>query len=384
MEVYLDYAATSYRKPEEVFLAMNDFLHNHNANPGRGGYERSLQASRMILEARDTIGHFFGSEKSEYVVFTLNVTMALNMAILGLVSEGDHILISSLEHNAVYRPLYALAQEEKITYDVIPCFDDGTTDPDVFLKCLRNNTKMVVLSHASNVFGTIFPLRDIAHLAKERGIMVVVDAAQTAGVLPLSMDNIDVLAFTGHKHLLGPTGTGGFVLSKEAVLRMRPVLRGGTGSLSHQAEQPIFMPDKFESGTLNTMGIMGLKAGIEFIERVTQKSIRSKEKQLTERLLQGLSSIKKVRIYGPKTSKDRVGTVAFNMDGVDNGELCYVLDKQYHIMGRPGLHCSPLAHQALGTFPEGAIRFSLGYYSTMEEIDYTLTSLANIVKKLQV
>lgn len=382
MNVYLDYAATSVKKPASVLAAMNDFLVNHNANPGRGGYERSLEAGRMMLSARQTVADFFSAEKEDHVVFAQNVTMALNMAIQGLVESGDHVIISGMEHNAVYRPVYALAKEEKISYDVIPASKEGMTDPEDFLKCIRPNTKMIAFSHASNVCGSIFPLKEVIRLAKEKNILTIVDTAQTAGVLPLTMKNIDVLAFTGHKHLLGPNGTGGFVLSDEAVHRMNPILRGGTGSLSHLADQPDFMPDKFESGTLNTVGIMGLKAGMEYLlERGISKE-RQKEMALTSKLIEGMKDIGAVKLYGTMNLEQRTGTVAFNMSGVDNSELCYVLDKKFGIMGRPGLHCSPLGHQTLGTYPEGVMRFSVGSETTMEEIEYTIDALKQIGEKL--
>jgi cysteine desulfurase family protein len=382
MNVYLDYAATSIRKPDAVISAMAEFLVNHNANPGRGGYERSLEAGRLMLSARQTVADFFSAEKEDHVVFALNVTMALNMAIQGLVEPGDHIIISGMEHNAVYRPVYALAKEGKITFDVIPTSLEGLTDPEDFLKCVKRNTKMVIFSHASNVCGSIFPLREVVQLAKERSIMTIVDTAQTAGVLPLTMEGVDVLAFTGHKHLLGPNGTGGFVLSEDAARRMKPLLRGGTGSLSHLAEQPEFMPDKFESGTINTVGIMGLEAGMKHLQQLGIEEERKKEMTLTGKLLEGIREIVQAKIYGPADLEMRTGTVAFNMNGVDNSELCYVLDKQFGIMGRPGLHCSPLGHQTLGTYPEGVMRLSVGSDTTMDEIEYTLDALKKIGEKL--
>ncbi|QRN86745.1 aminotransferase class V-fold PLP-dependent enzyme [Clostridia bacterium] len=382
MNVYLDYAATSFKKPACVLEAMNDFLVNHNANPGRGGYERSLEAGRRMLSARQTVADFFSAEREDHVVFAQNVTMALNMAIQGLADSGDHVIISGMEHNAVYRPVYALAKEGKISYDVIPASEDGITDPEDFSKCIKHNTKMIVVSHASNVCGNIFPLEEVVRLAKERNILTIVDTAQTAGVLPLTVKNIDVLAFTGHKHLLGPNGTGGFVLSEEAAHTMKPILRGGTGSLSHLADQPDFMPDKFESGTLNTVGIMGLKAGMEHLLQFGISEERKKEMALTSKLLEGMKEIGALTIYGTMNLEQRTGTVAFNMAGVDNSELCYVLDKKFGIMGRPGLHCSPLGHQTLGTYPEGVMRFSVGNETTMEEIEYTIDALKQIGERL--
>lgn len=384
MNVYLDNAATSMQKPEEVLDAMTAVMRQCNANPGRGGYRLSLEAGRKILGVRQKVCDLFGGESVDHVVFCQNVTMALNMAIHGLVRAGDHVLISAMEHNAVYRPVVFLAEQGVITYSVIPADGQGRTDPEDIRRLIRPETSLLVASHASNVCGTIFPLRAAAAIARDHGITVVVDAAQTAGVLPLDMvaDGIDVLAFTGHKHLLGPTGTGGFVINDQTASRMRPLLQGGTGSVSHLAGQPDFLPDKFESGTLNTVGLAGLGAGIDWLGAAGLDNERQREMELTRRLLDGMKEMPRIRLYGSRDSRERTGTIAFNLDGVDNGELCYVLDEEFSIMGRPGLHCSPLGHQTLGTLPEGTMRFSVGAFTTAEEIDYVLASLQEIVEAL--
>ena len=355
-----------------------------NANPGRGGYKMSLEAGRRLLSVRQQVSDLFGGPSVDHVVFCQNVTMALNMAIHGLVRKGDHVLISSMEHNAVYRPVTHLAEQGLITVSVIPADNRGVTDPQDIRKLIRPQTRLMVVSHASNVCGTIFPLREAAAIAREQGVTVVVDAAQTAGVLPLDMetDGIDVLAFTGHKHLLGPTGTGGFVINDQTAQRMRPLLQGGTGSVSHLATQPEFLPDKFECGTMNTVGLAGLGAGIQYLNETGVDNERRREQRLTQRLLEGLADLPRLILYGPRSVEHRTGTIAFNVEGIDNGELCYVLDEAFSIMGRPGLHCSPLGHQTLGTLPEGTMRFSVGTTTTDEEVDYVLASMQEIVETM--
>lgn len=384
MQVYMDNAATSQRKPETVLKAMEQFFKEINCNPGRGGYELSLEAGRRVIEARAALAGFFSAEDPCQVIFTPNITVALNIALKGLLTQGDHVLITGLEHNAVVRPLTALSKERGITYTVLPADSRGIVDPDALILAVRPNTKMLVATHASNVCGTIVPLEEMGKLAKEYGLYFVIDSAQTAGCFPLDFEglNASVLAFTGHKHLLGPMGIGGFCVKKEVAERMKPLYEGGTGSISDREEQPGFLPDKFESGTLNTLGIVGLGAAVEYLRSVGVDKIRAKEMELTGKLLNGLRELPGITIYGPQDPRLQTGTVALNMHGIDNAELCYVLDQNFGIMTRPGLHCAPLAHKTLGTFPEGVLRLSLGHFTTEEDIDYVLDCLRKVCQAL--
>ena len=382
MKVYLDNAATSLVKPPEVPEAMMEYMREVNANPGRGGYELSLEAGRRMYGVRETLAGFFGADHPEQVVFSQNVTLALNQAIKGLVRPGDHVVISAMEHNAVFRPVWKLREKGIIDFSVIPADSRGITDPEDFLRLLRPDTRLLVVSHASNVCGSIFPLREVAEMARARDILVVADTAQTAGVLPVSLngDSLDVLAFTGHKHLLGPTGTGGMVVGPRALSRMETLIEGGTGSLSHRPEQPDFLPDMLECGTLNTVGLAGLEAGVRWLQGRPPGLERQWEMEVAGRLLESLMALPQLEIYGPRDMRLQTGTIAFNIRGVDNGELCQVLDSEFGVMGRTGLHCSPLGHETLGTLPEGCMRFSTGAFTTMEEVEYTLNAVRELVK----
>lgn len=384
MRVYLDNAATSQRKPEGVFQAMKEFFEEVNANPGRGGYELSLEAGRRVMEARESIARFFRVEQPHQVVFTPNITVALNVVLKGLLDAGDHVLITGLEHNAVVRPLAALAKERGVTYSVIPTDPQGLIDPQKVEEKILPHTKMIVATHASNVVGTIVPIEELGQIAQRRGLYFVVDTAQTAGLLPLDFNKLQAsaLTFTGHKHLLGPMGIGGFCVRIEVAQKMRPLYEGGTGSISDKEEQPEFLPDKFESGTLNTLGIVGLGAAIKYLEAQGLEKIRAREKTLTRHLLEGLQQLPGMVVYGPQDPKLQTGTVAINLKEVDNAELCFVLDQKFGIMTRPGLHCAPLAHKTIGTFPQGVLRLSIGHFTTKEEVDYVLESLAQICHAL--
>lgn len=384
VEAYLDNAATSRQKPAAVWKAMEEYFHGNNCNPGRSGYELALEAGRRVMAVREKLAAFFHVDDPHRVIFTQNITVALNFALKGLLQEGDHVLITGLEHNAVVRPLASLARERQISYSIIPTDPQGFLDLDAVPGMIRPNTRMVVATHASNVMGTLVPLEELGKIAREAGLDFVVDTAQTAGCLPLDMQKIGatVLAFTGHKHLLGPVGIGGFVLTEEAAARMKPLYEGGTGSVSDREEQPAFPPDRFESGTLNALGIVGLGGALDYLVQVGLDRIRAKEQALTRRLLEGLEEIPGVIIYGPKDAARQTGTVALNLREVDNAELAYVLDQKYRIMTRSGLHCAPVAHRTMGTFPEGVLRVSLGHFTTEEEVDYFLDALREIVRAI--
>lgn len=384
MQVYLDNAATSRKKPEGVFLAMEEFFKQVNCNPGRAGYELSLTAGRKVMEARERLARLFNMREPNEVVFTQNITVALNIALKGLLDPGDHVLTTGLEHNAVIRPLRALEAERNVTYSIIPTDSKGNLDPAEAEKLIQPNTKMIVATHASNVMGTLVPVEELGQLAAEYGLDFVVDTAQTAGCYAIDYNrlNATVVAFTGHKHLLGPMGIGGFCVSREAAKRIKPLYEGGTGSISDSEEQPGFLPDRFESGTLNTLGIVGLGAAVDYLGQVGVEKIRAKEERLTQKMLEGLQELPEVIIYGPQDANRQTGTVAINIQDIDNAELSFVLDKKFGIMTRPGLHCAPIAHRTMGTFPEGVLRISIGHFTTEEEIDYLLNSLREVVSAL--
>ncbi len=379
--VYLDNAATSRHKPNSVIEAVNNYLKNIGCSPGRGGYECSLKAGRIVLETRLAVAEFFNVPNPEQVIFTHNITHSLNYAIKGLLKKGDHVVTTSMEHNSVVRPLRSLEKRGIIGVDFISCDDTGMLNPEDVSRAIRDDTRMIVITHASNVAGTLMPVREVAQIAQKHNLFFVLDTAQTAGVYDIDFQelNLDVLAFTGHKSLMGPPGTGGFAISKRAAREMVPLIEGGTGSISDREYQPDFLPDRFESGTMNTPGLAGLKAGIDFIKEVGLNEIRGHELALAKKLIEGLEQIKGVRIYGPRNINLQTPTISITVEGFDTGELSFVLDNEYGIMTRSGLHCAPLAHRTIGSFPEGTLRFSIGYFNTEEEIDYTLECMERIV-----
>lgn len=379
-KVYLDNAATTYPKPAAVINAMVDFMTNIGCNPGRGGYEMSLQSGRIVYETRNKLNHMFNGPGTDNVIFTQNITASLNIAMKGMFKNGWHIITTSMEHNSVIRPLRQLESEKGIKTTIVQCSEDGTLDPHDIIKAITKDTKAVVMTHASNLVGTILPISEVGRICKEHGLYFIVDTAQTAGTLDIDFkeSNIDILAFTGHKGLLGPQGIGGFLISDRANDITSCCFEGGTGSKSHMDVQPDFLPDKFESGTLNTPGIAGLKAGIDFISKEGIKTIRYHESELTHAFIEGLKSIDGIKIYGPQDSKKQTSTVSINIEDMDPGEISYILDSSYGIMTRSGIHCTPHAHKTIGSFPKGTVRFSIGYFNTREEIDYVLSSLKEI------
>lgn len=379
-KVFLDNAATSNPKPETVRQAMMDYLCNVGASPGRGGYNLSLEAGRIVLQAREAIHNLFNAPSEDHIIFTPNVTYALNLALQGLLRPFDHVITTGMEHNSVIRPLRALEQKRQVEVTVVPCDRQGYLDPQHLKAALKPNTRLIVFTYASNVSGTILPLADIAAIAHEAGVLVVVDSAQTAGVLPLDFQrhNLDILAFTGHKSLYGPPGTGGLVVSPQVAEEMEPLVFGGTGSKSDDEHQPLFLPDKFEAGTANTVGLAGLLAGIEFITATGPQQIAAHERHLAHLFINGLRKMPQLKLHGPTVDQDRVATVSITVPGHDLGSLAYRLDVEYGIMVRSGLHCAPLAHKTLGTFPEGTLRFSFGYFNTEHDVLYSLDALKNL------
>ncbi|KUO49746.1 MAG: cysteine desulfurase [Desulfitibacter sp. BRH_c19] len=380
-QIYLDNAATSYPKPPSVVKAINEYFSEIGVSPGRGGYRLGLDAGRKLLIARETIGNFFNCDDPSMVVFTMNITYAINLVIRGVLKEGDHVITSSLEHNSVARPLEALKQSGIIDYTIVQANEEGFVNPDHIRKSIRKNTKLIVLNHASNVFGGLQPAEEIGQIATQHGLLYLLDTAQTAGSILIDMKKLGVnfLAFTGHKGLFGPPGIGGLCIDMKETNKLEPIILGGTGSKSHLLEQPVAFPDRLESGTPNTPGIMGLTAGIEFINKIGLDKIKKHESDLLSKFLDGCSQLPEIKIYGAKDLSMQTPCVSLNINEIDGGQLSFILDQVYGIMTRSGLHCSPWAHQTMGTFPEGTVRFSFGWFNTLEEIEYTINALKEII-----
>ena len=368
-KVYVDNSATSFPKASGVSDAIKNYIDNTGCNINRGGYESSYSLALDILEARKLLCWLFKHNEPRNVVFTPGITYSINMIMQGFLKEGDHVITTSMEHNGVMRPLNGRA------YDIAMCNPDGSLDPQEIEKLINTKTKAVIMTHASNVCGTVLPIYDIAKICTNHEIKLIVDSAQTAGILDINMTHIDALAFTAHKGLLAPQGLGGFIVSEEMAKKMAPVITGGTGSKSHDLTQPEIMPDKFEPGTLNIPGIIGLKAALEYIVETGVKNIHEKEMRLTERFLSGIKEIKSVRLIGKKDAVGRISVVSLDFTDKDNADVAAILDQKYGIMTRCGLHCSPMAHKTLGTYPHGTVRFSFGHFNSYEDVDYVLSSI---------
>jgi len=379
--IYFDNAATSWPKPKTVLSAMIDFQKKKAANPGRSGHRMSLEAARVIFEARNKIADFFNVSDPVNIIFTQNATHSLNISILGLLKPGDHVITSGMEHNSVMRPLNA-AKKRGVSVTVVKCNADGSSDPADIEKAIQANTKAVYLNVASNVTGSIMPIKEIGITVKNHGLIFCVDAAQAAGVIPIDVKkmNIDFLAFTGHKSLYGPQGTGGFYIGKNIEKFIEPLFSGGTGSKSEFEIHPDFMPDRFEAGTPNGIGIAGLSAGIDYINSKGITEIFEFVKNLTRQFLDGIKENKKIKIYGRDDVCRRMGVVSFNIKNKTPSDVSYLLDEQFSIMSRPGLHCAPSAHKTIGSFPQGAVRFSFSSFNTEKEIDYAVKALNKIAK----
>lgn len=379
--IYLDNACTTFPKPPEVPAAMSDFISNHGVNINRGSYSPAYDMEELVYTTRLWLAQLFNYDDCKNVIFTANVTTSLNIVLKGLLKPGDHVLVSSMEHNAVMRPLVQLEQQG-VTFDRIPCTAMGELELERLPALLKDTTKAVIMTHSSNVCGTLMPLADVGAFCQEHGLLFIVDSAQTAGVLPLDMKamHIDALCFTGHKGLLGPQGIGGFVVTDAVAAAMTPLIAGGTGSVSHTEEMPDFLPDKFESGTLNLPGIVGLHAALAYIRSVGLPAIHEKEMALTDQFLRGLTSIPGLAVIGRPNTTNRTAVVSIAATNQDNAIVAQELEDQYGIMTRVGLHCAPSAHKTLGTFPSGTIRFSFGHYNTPAEIDTALQALRKLCK----
>ena len=382
MEVYLDNAATTFPKPKQMIDAMYNYMLNIGGNAGRGNYSNSLQSNRCLYDARETICNFFGYDNPSNVIFTNNVTTSLNMLIKGLLKPGDHVITSSMEHNSVMRPLIDCKNSIHIDLDIVNADSKGFVSVDDIEKSIRSETKLVIITQASNVTGSIQNIKQIGKLCKDNGIFFIVDSSQGAGVLDINMKLIhaDAIAFTGHKSLLGPQGIGGFIIDDNLNKNCLSILQGGTGSLSYSLEQPDFLPDKFECGTHNLPGIVGLSESIKFINSIGLNEINEHNKYLLKHLLNGLMNISGLKVYGDTSGDNSTTCVSINSDSLDASELGYLLENE-GIKTRCGLHCSPLAHKTIGTYPNGTVRLSLSYFTTKADIEYTLKSINKIISK---
>jgi cysteine desulfurase/selenocysteine lyase len=381
--IYFDNAATSWPKPEGVAASMTAFLNDIGANPGRSGHRLSVKASRVVYETRELIARMFGVRDPLRITFAHNITGALNRALHGILRPGDHIITSSMEHNSMMRPLRAL-EKMGVELTILPCTGQGELDPEEARKAIKGNTKLIALLHASNVTGTLLPIKEIGSLTRSHNLLFLVDTAQTAGAVPVNMeaDDIDLLAFTGHKSLYGPTGTGGLIIGERVDLsQFHPEIMGGTGSWSEKEEQPTFLPDKFESGTLNAVGLAGLLTSVHWLLEKGVKKIQKEKEQLSKYVINNLMSLSGVTVYGTLNERTMTSVVSFTVKDISPSEIGRRLDEEYNIFCRVGLHCAPSAHKTIGTFPAGTVRFGLGVFNTKDEIDYSLQAIHTIIEE---
>ncbi len=385
-KIYLDQASTSFPKAPGVADAVYHYLSDFAVNVNRGSYDTAYSVEEQVYETREQLCRLFHFPESRNVIFTGNVTASLNILLKGLLRPGDHVLVSSMEHNAVMRPVIQL-EKTGVSFDRIPCAPDGSLLLSEAEALIRPETRALVCLHASNVCGTIMPVRELGEFCQNHGITFILDAAQTAGVLPIHMEelHIDALAFTGHKGLRGPQGIGGFLIRNSLVSQITPLLSGGTGSISHTEEVPDFLPDRFEPGTPNLPGILGLHAALTHLENHPMEDAFAHEMALTQYFLDGIKDLDprgtSIRIIGKTDRKDRCAVVSIQTLDKDLAEAAYELDAAYGIMTRVGLHCAPNAHKTLGTYPTGTIRFSFGPENTTEELDTALFALKRITGK---
>lgn len=416
-KIYLDNAATSFPKPEEVPKAVYDYMTKLGSNVNRGGYATAYDTETVVFECRELIGALFHAPDYKNVVFTRNITESLNVVLKGLLHSGDHVIVSSMEHNAVMRPIRQL-EKKGVSFTRVQCESDGSLKTEKLLSCIRPDTKAVVMTHASNVFGTMLPIQEVGSFCKENGLVFILDSAQTAGVFPIDMEkmHIDILCFTGHKGLLGPQGIGGFILRDELIMKIEPLISGGTGSLSNLEMVPEFMPDRFEAGTPNLPGIFGLHAALHWIRKLGEDSLReslkenssiqelsslpsfSKEQCFTAalqrirehellltaeflKLLKPLEKEGKLKIIGKKDTEMRTGVVSIQTLTRELSDTAFQLDTRYGIMTRVGLHCAPSAHKTMGTYPTGTIRFSFGFANTEKEVKMAANALRELLEE---
>jgi len=380
--IYFNNAATTWPKPERVYNSMDRFFRNMGMNPGRSGASEVVDTARTVYDIREKTAEFFSIENSDHLVFNSGSTESLNTVIKGVLNAGDHVIITNMEHNSVIRPLQRLKEDIGIEISFVSLDKkSGEIDYKEFQSSIQKNTRLVVVSHASNVTGTVADIDRIVKIIDDKDILILLDGAQTAGVIPIDINNpkIDFLAVPGHKSLFGPPGIGALYIRDPESLS--PLKEGGTGTNSLNTYQPDVMPDRFEAGTINTVGIVGLGSGIDFINETGIKNIHRKEMDLTEKLLKGLNSIPEIKIYGKLKRESRVAVAAFNIEDMASHELAYILQNEYNIQVRSGLHCAPLLHKNLGTVKQGMVRVSIGYFNKETEIDMFLNIIDNIVKK---
>lgn len=385
MPIYLDNSSTTFPKPPVVVKAIARYLTDCGVNVSRGGYRAAYAAEDLVFSTRERLAALFRAPDCKCVCFTKNVTESLNVLLKGLLRPGDHVLVSSMEHNAVMRPLRQL-EAKGVSFSRVPCRPDGTLIFETMAGLLQPNTRLVVMTHASNVCGTLLPIAAVGAFCQEHGLRFFVDSAQTAGVFPIDMEamHIDALAFTGHKGLLGPQGIGGFALREDLAAELTPLIAGGTGSLSHTEFMPDFLPDRFEAGTMNLPGIAGLHAALGFLADTGLDTIRAHELALTERFLSGLAPLcaaERVKLLGLPGIEGRAGVVSIQTPGRDLADIAFALDDRFGIQTRVGLHCAPAAHQTLGSFPTGSIRFSFGFFNTEADVDAALAALDILTKE---
>ncbi len=376
--IYFDNAATSFPKPENVYTFMDQFFRRAGVNPGRSGYDLCIEAGQLVEDTRRTLTRFLGGTDPNRLVFTHNSTDSLNLALFGTLASGDHAISTTLEHNSVLRPLYHLERDLGVAVDYVPFDSKGFVDPDAIRRHWRANTKVVAINHASNVIGTVQPVAEIGRLCHERGALLVVDASQTAGKIPIDVTamHIDLLAFTGHKSLFGPMGIGGMYVREGVTVRQTRA--GGTGvrsAVRHHLEE---YPYRLEFGTPNLPGIAGLHAGVEWLQQHAPHAIHEQEMRLARRLRDGLAQIEGVTLYCQDDLTDHIAVLAFNIDGMEASDVGMMLDVDHQIACRTGLHCAPLVHEQLGTAAHGAVRFSVGPFNTEEEVKTAVGAVQEI------
>ena len=379
--VYFDNAATTFPKPEIVYDSIMDAMKNYGANPGRSGHKLAMKASRGIYETRENLAKLLKIKNPMNIIFMFNATEALNTATKGLLKEGDHVITTSMEHNSVLRPLKYM-ERFGVETTIIKADEEGMIDPKDIQNSIKDNTKLIATTHISNLTGTILPIDEIAKIAKDNDIKYLLDASQSIGVYDLYPEKmgIDLVAFPGHKGLLGPQGTGGLYIKEGLTLETQ--MHGGTGSASHSMIQPDINPDKFESGTSNGPGIIGLGAGVRYILERTTKDIREYEENLTRHFIEEAGKIEGIKIYGPSDIKYHAAVVALNIKDGDSSEVSYILNEEYDIYVRPGIHCAPLAHETIGTLDQGTVRFSFGIFNSHDEIEDAIKALKSIAKEI--
>ena len=379
--IYFDNSSTSFPKYPGVAKSMYDMMEMGGFNINRGGYEEAYQLENVVYDTREMLCRLFNFPKPSNAIFTPGITYSINYILRGFLQKGDHVITSSMEHNAVMRPLVELA-EDGIEFSCARCEKDGSLDPEEVEKLIRPNTKAVIMLHASNVCGTLMPIEEVGKITKKHGIKFIVDSAQSAGLFPIDIQKmgIDALCFTGHKSLRGPQGIGGFLISDDMAGRVKPIITGGTGSFSHLETVPPSLPDRFESGTMNLPGIVGLHSALKYAESEDTDKILKNELETAESFYKKALELPFAKMAGKTDFKDRAPIVSINFKEHDNAEIAYRLESEYGIMTRCGLHCAPRAHKTLGTYPEGTVRFSFSSFNTFREVDSCIEALKEILR----